>query len=119
MGSKKVGLRSKHFPALMSHDFALTCTIAQTILLESVAPEKLEKFKTFISDCRTLNDNRVRVAHGLWVIANEEGVLQHVSRKKLQSFSLHFKEPTVLAGLADKAALLRFELAQIFPGRRR
>src|SRR5438876_12360341 len=50
--SKKVGLRDKHFPALMSHDFALTCTIAQTILSESVAPEKLKKLKTFISDCR-------------------------------------------------------------------
>jgi hypothetical protein len=79
---------------------------------------KLKKFNTFISDCRTLNNDRVRVAHGLWVIANENGVLQHVSRQELQ-FSLHFKEPTVLAGLADKAALLRFKLAQIFPGRRR
>jgi hypothetical protein len=116
--SKKVGLRSKHFPALMSHDFALTCTIAQTILSESVAPEKSEKFKTFISACQTLNTDRVRVAHGLWVIANEAGVLQHVSRQKLQSFSPYFKEPIVLAGLADKAALLRFELAQIFPSRK-
>jgi hypothetical protein len=117
--SKKAGLRDKHFPALMSHDFSLTCTIAQTVLSESVAPGKLEDFETFINKCLSLNHDRVRVAHGLWVIANEGGVLQHVSRQKLQNCSLHFKEPTVLAGLADKAALLRFELAQIFPGRRR
>jgi hypothetical protein len=101
----------------MSHDFALTCTIAQTILSESVAPGKSKNFETFINKCRSLNEDRVRVAHGLWVIANEEGVLQHISRQKLQ-ISPHFKEPTVLAGLADNAAVLRFELAQIFPRRR-
>jgi hypothetical protein len=103
----------------MSHDFALTCTIAQTILSESVASGKLKNFETFINKCRSLNDDRVRVAHGLWVIGNEEGVLHHVSRQKLQWSSPHFEQPTVLAGLAVKAAVLRFELAQIFPRRRK
>jgi hypothetical protein len=30
--SRVIGLKDKHFNALMSHDFALTCSIAQTVL---------------------------------------------------------------------------------------
>jgi hypothetical protein len=110
--SKVVGLKDEHFQALMSHDFALTCAIAQTVLGKVVALEKSEDLKTLINKCRSLNDERVRVAHGLWSIVSGSGALHHVSRRKLQ-VSSHFQEPDALANLADSAAVLRFELAQI------
>jgi hypothetical protein len=110
--AKKVGVKGRHIPAVMSHDFGLTCTIAQEILSEIVDPKDLKKFKTFINKCKSLNDHRVRVAHGLWSIRNWGGVLQHVSRQNFQ-IERHYQEPAVLAGLADDAAVLRFELVQI------
>jgi hypothetical protein len=114
--ARAIGLKRKHVDALMSHDFALTCNIAETVLAEFVAPEKSEEFKTLISDCRKLNEDRVRIVHGLWLITDKKGVLTHVARNSLKRSS-YFQDPNVLAGQAEKAAVLRFNLARIFPRR--
>ena len=114
--AKAIGLKRKHFDALMTHDFALTCVLAKTVLAESVEPKKSKAFETLISDCLKLNEDRVRVVHGLWLITGKEGGASHVSRNSLKRSS-HFQDPYELAKLAEKAAVLRFNLAQIFPRR--
>jgi hypothetical protein len=73
------------------------------------AGTKLEKL---INDCKTLNADRVRVAHGLWVIGRGGGRLDNVSRQKLEAAS-YFQEADGLAGKADLANSLRFELERI------
>jgi hypothetical protein len=114
--AKAIGLKRKHFDALMSHDFTLTCNIAKAVLPEFVAPNKSGEFKTLINDCMKLNEDRVRIVHGFWLITGKEGILAHVSRTSVKRSS-HFKDANEIAGLAEKAAMLRFNLARIFPRR--
>lgn len=76
-----VGLKYEHSESIMMHDFALLCTIAQSILMPTVS--KPAKLKDLIGKCRSLNDDRVRIVHRVWHIWTKGGGwLQHVSRQK-------------------------------------
>ena len=85
-------------------DFATLCTVAREALYLKL-PEKKEEIDEVLKDCRKLNDERVRVAHGLWTFGAEGIVLQNVSRGSLQA-RYYFEKRGELDQLADEAQRL-------------
>jgi len=82
----EAGIKDEHFSAIMTHDFALLCTIATDVLSQSFKEEdQRRQLKDIIKECRKLNDERVVVAHGLWVPFREGGAVHHVSRSSLKT----------------------------------
>jgi hypothetical protein len=81
----EAGVKDRYFNAVMTHDFALLCTIAQELLGHSwESEEQSARLVAIIKECRKLNDVRVRVAHGLWVPYRAGGTVHHVSRSSLK-----------------------------------
>jgi hypothetical protein len=107
-----IGLPDEHFPAIMTQDFASLCTVAQTVLSQIVS--KADNLKAWISKCRSLNDDRVRIVHGLWIVGidGEGRGLIHLSRQKLE-YTGHFGDVDDLARKADLAKTLGEELRNI------
>lgn len=105
-----IGLRDEHFDPIMSFDFSMICTIAESVLLPKLPRRPADQFKKIISTCRELNNDRVRVVHGLWYINKDTGTLHAVSRQKLTA-SQHFdNDATAIAHKADLANTLRNEI---------
>ena len=76
-------IKDEHFAALIVYDFAMLCTIARKVLVADVDSDGkiLDKI---ISDCRRMNDVRVRVTHGLWMPFMQGGTVTHISRRSLK-----------------------------------
>jgi hypothetical protein len=113
--ANEINLANEHFDPILSHDFALLCTIAQNVLSRGLDKDHADQLKSLIGKCRKLNDSRVRVVHGWWLIGRRSGKLHHVSRQRLES-STHYKDAVEVAALADEAETLNFELWQILRG---
>jgi hypothetical protein len=138
--AEAVGLNEAHVSSIMTHDFAMLCNIADAILLqESKVPdgywdglkdtnmprgnrvkkdyqveitERADKLKKLIKECKQLNDDRVRVVHGLWYVGGDRVALYHVSRQKLKH-STYFQQADDLASKADTACRLRNEIPNV------
>jgi hypothetical protein len=87
---------------IMSHDFALLCTIAENVFSREEPQERTDELRKILSRCRKLNDHRVRIVHGWWIIGGRSGFLFHTSRQKLESVT-HYNDPGQIAVLADEA----------------
>jgi hypothetical protein len=87
---------------IMSHDFALLCTIAENVFFREEPKERTDELRKILSRCRNLNDHRVRIVHGWWIIAGQTGFLFHTSRQRLESVG-HYDDPSQIATLADEA----------------
>jgi hypothetical protein len=84
--AEEAGIKPEHFDALMRHDFALLCTTAFEVLSFSLKEkEHEERLKNIINACRKINDERVRVVHGVWNPARFGGAVYHVPRANLRS----------------------------------
>jgi hypothetical protein len=106
----EIGLDEKFFDAVMNYDFALSCTVLQSVVRISRDELISDELDEVIKKCRALNDDRVRVVHGYWEA--HRGQLHHASRNKLQL--VHYEErATHLNEQADAAARLRAELKQL------
>ena len=82
--AKAAGIKDEFFAAVMSQDFALLCTMALVILPSALQSQKPGNIDHVINECRRLNDERVRVVHGLWTPQKRGGTVAHVSRTKLK-----------------------------------
>ena len=110
------GVKDEFFPAVMSHDFALTCTMALEVLPRVLQPEKhIDAVANVINGCRALNDDRVRVVHGLWRPHKKGGTLGHVSRTKLRP-TFTRQQAAHLEEQADVARKLRIEIWEWYHG---
>ncbi len=138
--AQAINLQDRHFNSIMTQDFSILCTIAETVLLRGtnqndihlVHPSFLEhpstrtkqgeerglfsdalehdkKLKALIKECRDLNEDRVRIVHGLWNIGEGGGKVHHVSRNSLKDRA-YFDQADHLASRADQACSLRSEL---------
>src|SRR5262249_40187142 len=76
--SLAINLPEEYFDQILSHDFAMLCTMAQNVLCRKADNHRKAQFKALISRCRTLNDHRVRIVHGWWHIGRRSGSLLHV-----------------------------------------
>jgi hypothetical protein len=90
--------------------------IFQQVIAEHKAEkrERTKRLKELIKECKSLNNDRIRVVHGLWTIAGEPRELNYVSRQSFNNSS-HFRDPAELAKKADQAAHLRNEISCWLP----
>ena len=107
--SLAISLPEEYFDQILSHDFAMLCTMAQSVLSRGEDETRVSQLKTLIAKCRTLNDHRVRMVHGLWSIGQRSGSLLHVSRQRLEP-KKHYGDAKELYDLADEAGKLSAQL---------
>jgi hypothetical protein len=93
------GIPPGRFDLIMTHDFALLLTIAMKVFEGS-------EHEAILKSCRQLNDERVRIVHGLWVPHKQGGTLYHVPRSSLKSGEMN-ERAQALELLADRALDLR------------
>ena len=105
-------LNERFIDPIMTHDFALLCTAAKQILGEAMDDERKEQLNKIIGECYSLNQERVRVAHGLWVPFREGGVVNHVARSNLKS-NRSIGQAEHLESQADRARDLRASLERL------
>jgi len=109
----QIGLSEEHFDAVTApYDFRMLCGVTQAISLMRF-PEQKNDIESLFGRCLTLNDDRNRVAHGLWS-GGIDGSLtaRHVSRSSLKAHH-YFERPEDLAKLADTAQGLMHEFLRV------
>jgi hypothetical protein len=109
-----IHLSQEDTDVILTHDFAMLCTIAQKILTRGKDKEQVAKIKSVIVRCRALNDARVRIAHGYWRVGHPMAKLIHSSRQKLEPVA-HFRDVDEIVALVDEAGqlgLLFFDIGQ-------
>jgi hypothetical protein len=109
--AESIQLAEEHRDTIISHDFAMLCTIAQKVLPIGMDDAAEKYLKPIIKKMRDLNDHRVRIVHGWWIIGGRVSSLHHVSRGQLTS-TTHYQTPGEIAALADKALDLDLELRE-------
>ena len=87
----------------------MSCTIAQKVLPAGMDETAAADLKPIIKKMRELNDHRVRIVHGWWVIGGHMTFLQHVSRGQLKS-SNYYTDSSEITALADMVLDLDGEL---------
>src|SRR6266487_3168038 len=63
---EEIKLEEKYFDAVLCHDFAQLCTVAENVFSQSRNKEFVAELHKLIKRCHSLNEDRKRVAHGLW-----------------------------------------------------
>lgn len=94
---------------IITHDFAMLCTIGSKVFPYGRPSECQTELKLLIKRLRALNDERVRIAHGWWIIDGPRPMVEHVARTSL-SRTEHFTDPQELAKYADEATEIVVDL---------
>ncbi|MET4177345.1 hypothetical protein ABIB99_008469 [Bradyrhizobium sp. LA6.1] len=98
-----------------AYDFRALCDVTSGFLcnLYESDGEYTKEVKSVFNACKTLNEDRVRVAHGTWLL---DGGTRHVSR---QTFSAqdYFLKPGELQAKTKQAFDLMSKVIQISLGR--
>jgi hypothetical protein len=102
----------KHFNAIMTHDFAWLCTIAEQVLVRSTNKSVRNKLKKLIANCKSLNAEKARIVHGLWYVGGDKGRLFHGPRGHTK-IEIHYEQAGDIADLADRAFEYVNELSQL------
>jgi|SRR6266480_7230670 len=109
--AEEIGLKDEHFVAVAgSYDVGMLTTVVREAFKKTRRGPKIE---ALLSKFRTLNDERNRVAHGLWVPFMDGGTVHYVSRSSLYLRRLT-DQARALEELADDACSLRAELESAF-----
>lgn len=102
----------RHFSAAMSgYDFAYLCRLCERVFRDAV-PTQRDAIQKLISKAQRLNDERVKVVHGLWMVHGDETGVSHVSRNKLEP-QLYFDKLDDLTKLANEARDIRSAITSI------
>jgi len=110
----EIKLDEQHFDAIVgSYDVALLCTVATKVFHDTRDKENAEQIEKIIKEFRRLNDERNRVAHGLWVPFKDGGTIHHVARSSLTS-KAHSAQAVALEKLAGQANDIRAKLESAF-----
>lgn len=107
--SAQIGLKKEHFDIVTApYDFRMLCTVTEAIALIRF-PRRKEDIKDLFKKFLALNDNRNRIAHGLWSEAPGRGLIaRHVARTSLKA-QIHFKNPDEIEKLSDTTQCLMRE----------
>jgi hypothetical protein len=133
------GLTEQYQDSIMTHDFSMLCTIAESVLIQPdneanlpTGPEwvkdadsparqairneykvkKLEqtkKLQSLINQCKQLGIDRNAIAHGLCCPSQGGGQVHHISR----SLKTHLHDADDIASMADRACHLRDEIPRV------
>lgn len=103
---EEIHLNEQHFSAVMeSYDTAMLIGVAIEVFKKSRGDEANELGK-LLNRFRGMNDERKRVAHGLWVPFMDGGTVHYTSRNKLTPASFA-KQAAHLEKMADELCGLR------------
>jgi hypothetical protein len=107
-------LPQEYEDVIIGHDFAMLCTIAENVLSRKMNEDRKTHLRTAINKARDLNNHRVRIVHGRWMIGNRSGELHHISRQKLEPRDHYRGNPSEVAAQADIAIELYEELQEFW-----
>jgi hypothetical protein len=96
------------FATVITHDFALLCTITKSVVMPNLDEEEAADLKHLLKTCYQLNEDRVRIAHGFWIVAEDSGQLLHGRKGELDPAS-HFNEAQAIARKADLMNSLNYQ----------
>jgi hypothetical protein len=83
--TQAVKLDLGYMTTIITHDFALLCTAVASVYSNILKTEEDKKLlNKLISQCRAMNDTRVKVVHGQWFPFAEGGMVAHRSRQNLK-----------------------------------
>jgi hypothetical protein len=100
-----IGLDEKYLDIITApYDFAMLCTVARELLTLRF-PERKADFKKLFDRCHQLNNERVKVSHGLWTLGDHGLMARHVSRWSLK--------PSFVFEQRDKLDQLSVEAQQL------
>jgi hypothetical protein len=103
--SAELGLKEQLFDLVIApYDFAVLCKVASKVLTHR-HPEGEADFKRVFNECRRLNDERVRIAHGTWTHGAEGLSARHTARGTLEA-KFFYEKPDALVELAQTAKRL-------------
>jgi hypothetical protein len=106
--AETINLSSEFHDPILTHDFAMLCNIAQTVLPHAMKEGAAKGLKPIIGRFHELNQHRVRIVHGWWLGSGSRG-LHHVSRQKLRT-EHHYGTAGEIASLADAIIALELDL---------
>ena len=103
--AKRLGIADEYFDIVTSpYDFAMLCKVTREVVTKQI-PEKAKGIEKIFKGCHKLNEDRVRVAHGMWSLGEEGLVARHVPRQSLEP-KYYFENRNALGKLADEAQRL-------------
>lgn len=113
--AQAIGLADEHLdPVVSAFDFAKLCTTVEAVMAGSLTPEKGAQLKALIKECRGVNDRRVKIVHGLWVVGpGSSGSLHTVSRQSLQRSVAFDTSALELDELSNRTSELRSKLVDV------
>jgi hypothetical protein len=112
--AQDMSLADEYFNTIMTHDFALLCTIAEDVFVRSAVDKEYtsSKLNELLSKCRLLNEERNRIVQGLWFVGGKEGRL-FLAPSGQSETKLHYEQADEVADLAERAGQYRMELEKI------
>jgi hypothetical protein len=111
--AQEISLKEDHFSAVAeSYDVAMLISVAIEVFKRSRGDNSGTIFK-LLNKFRGLNDERKRVAHGLWVPFKDGGTVHYVSRNRLKP-SQFTDQAKVLEQHANELCQLRSDLEKAF-----
>jgi hypothetical protein len=93
------------FAVVDALDVAALCNVAKKTFKASRSPEIADRIESEINRFLALNQERVRVAHGVWIPYFNGGMVRHVSRTSLN--------PAILSERASTLEKLGVEAGEI------
>jgi len=111
--AEEIRLDEDYFSGVMeSCDVSMLISVATEVFRKSRGVEA-ETISKLLNKFRSMNDQRKRVAHGLWVPFKDGGTVHYVSRTKLNP-SQFSDQANVLEQHADELCQLRANLEREF-----
>jgi hypothetical protein len=103
--ARALNLSEEQFDIVTStYDFRVLCVVTQKILALQLS-EQTNDIKDYFKRCLALNDDRVRIAHGLWADGPQGMSARHVARTSLDA-NFYFENPDTLLKVVDEAEKL-------------
>jgi hypothetical protein len=91
------------------YDFAMLCRVSREIAIQRF-PKQKAAIEDVFNRCLKLNDDRVKVAHGMWSDTTDGRLAaRHVGRNSLKA-KFYFGDPKELPGLRETAQKLMKEV---------
>ena len=109
----RLNLTEAQFDIVTSpYDFSTLCRITKEVSIQQF-PTKHSTINEIFNKCQKLNENRVRIAHGLWSDDGTAITARHVSRQSLKAnyfFENRSNELIILKNEANqlKAKIIKF-----------
>jgi hypothetical protein len=105
----RLNLTDEQFDVVTSpYDFRMLCAVTEAISIQQFPSEK-NNIEKYFKRCLALNDDRVRIAHGLWTDSGRGLAARHVARTSLKP-EFYFEDPNELIKLIKTAERLMPQL---------